>query len=511
MSSLDALTLVAAQDAKPPLGMVVPAFQMAPSTLPPGWVQLDGSLVSRAAYPDAAKVLGDVRFHGLTPTEVQTALVMRAGVQSVGSVRVLAIPGTSAIVAAFASVAPAGENTGLYRLWRSPDSGDTWAAVDLPVFPFGASAERWDISHLEWFGGGRVLLVLTGENTSGGQVKNIVACYSADAGATWTAKTVYSSATSYANVHSISASVEMINAGTGLYLIGYQFGNGVPATGVLCVVNPANGTVVNSYLPADGGNSQVCHPFGARDLGAGSHEIHYGRNNGGTLVGYKMTFSGAAFGAESGSVITNIASYLPTSSRRNILAAGADGSHYLASGTSVMRLPTNWTGALATVHIGLDNVGQRLLTNTLSNPTTGIRLDINTGVASTVPGMGSGRARVGTYWGHADVAWQAQSVVDMAPSVDRHFTAASQAGSFVVRTSRIADNFVSGLSNSPDATKFLSSANGEGWIYTAAGQLRYINITGNPTKLTVRTYAPANDYASYAHLPYLPGLMVRLR
>lgn len=509
MSNFDPITFTAARDARAPLGAVLPAFQLLPSSLPPGWAQLDGSLVSREAYPDATKALGDVRFFGLAPTEVQTDLVMRAGVQSVAISRVLAIPGSSTILAAGASIAPAATNIGLYRLWRSVDAGGSWAAVDLPAF--AVQAEQWQLSFMEWFGGGRVLLVLSGENTGGGSVKSIVACYSADGGATWTVNTVYSAAISYANVHSVAASAEMALAGTGVYAIGYQYGNGTPATGALCVINPASGVQANANVGADGANTQYCYPFGARDLGSGSHEVHYGRSAGGVTAGFKMTFNGAALGAESGSGITGIAGYVGNG-LRSVMAAGADGNHYVANASAVMRMPASWVGALTLAHTGLDNVNQRLLTNTLSNPNTGLRYDINTATASPVPGMAAGRGKVGTYWGHVDRVWQGQTVADLAPSVDRHFANVNAlAGSFAVRTSRIADNFVSGLGESADAARFLGSATGLGWVYTAAGQLRFIAGTGSPTKLSVKTYPAANDYATYAHVPYLPGLVARLR
>ena len=79
-------------------------------------------------------------------------------------------------------------------------------------------------------------------------------------------------------------------------------------------------------------------------------------------------------------------------------------------------------------------------------------------------------------------------------------------------TTRCADNFL-GSFGSPDSLRFATYvASSLNWYDPVTGQYKAVDlVSATPYKLRVRTYAQANDYANYFHLPYLPGLMCRMR
>ncbi len=509
MSGFDPLTYAAAREARPPAGALMPALQVDPSILAPGWCQLDGSLVSRATYPDAAKIVGDVRFFNGAPTEVTTDLTMRAGVQSVGQMRFLAFGST--FIAAGLSYGTGVTDTTAYRLWRSPDAGANWQAIDLPAMP--SAANQWRVEALEWFGAGRVLLVLVGVTAANRY--SIATTFSSDAGQTWSApKELIGVSSGFVTLDSVSADAEMAASGTGYYYIGVQNNQSSPASAVLFALNTSNNTFYSQAIPSDGSSAQRCRVVGGRVVSPGVSEVHFAGFSSSTWWLNKITFNGAAFSGNTNSTVslTNIAGI---AGLRQFLTKGGDGNYYwLYSATGVMKMPANWTGTPLQVLAGQDNVGWRLLTNTLASAATGQRYDMNTGLASVLGGMNAGRGKVGTLHGVTDRLWQEAVVVDKSPSNDRHFLhVAAVAGSFAVRTTRAADNFLGGLGDTLDSAKFLAYPSATyNWYDPATGQLKAVDfVAGTPSKLRVRTYAPANDYATYAHLPYLPGLMARLR
>jgi hypothetical protein len=144
-------------------------------------------------------------------------------------------------------------------------------------------------------------------------------------------------------------------------------------------------------------------------------------------------------------------------------------------------LPAGWSGTPQIVHVGLDNTGIRLLTNTLSNPVTGQRFDLTTGLKSSVGGMNAGSMKIGSFYGIANVVLIEAIVVDRIPSSDRHFVCPSGGGALVVRTTRCADNFVGGLSSSSDATRFLS-------------YLRHISIGTTQIPAPIRPLTLSKEY-----------------
>ncbi len=140
---------------------------------------MDGSLVSRALYPDAKSVVGDVRFFDGTPLVADTAMAPPAGATtSAGSSKTVAI-GSTFIVAPIISYTASGTTM---RLWRSTDAGANWSTVDVNA---GAGTQVSAVA-LEWFGAGRLLMVVRAWNSSTGSFSHAIV-FSNDLGATWSA------------------------------------------------------------------------------------------------------------------------------------------------------------------------------------------------------------------------------------------------------------------------------------------------------------------------------------
>ena len=501
MSGFDPITYAMAREAKIPAGALLPAFAVDPAVLQQGWCHLDGSLVSRSQYPLASQIIGDVRFQDGTPTEVQTDITMRSGVTSMSRGKALAV-GDVFIVAPTQSAA---SSQGNFRLWRSGDAGANWSAIDLAsLLQYGTSLI---VDYLEWFGGGRILLVIlvVDAGTTG-----YVVTFSNDYGQTWsTPKSL--AASSYVTLQSVSADAEMASAGLGYYYFGFQDASVSPYAGHLWALNVGTNTAYSYTIPGDGTNAQHCQLLGGRVVSGGTSEVHFATYESGSWGSKKITFSGSAFSGFTSSGIGYNSAYYGLG--RPYLTANA-GNQFITRGAAVYQLPAAWSGTPTLVHTGVGNVGQRLLTNTLSNPNTGDRFDLATGLNTVVPGLNAGAPKVGSLYGFTNRVWADALVTDKQPSADRHFMqVASQAGSFAVRTTRCADNFLGGFVGTQDSARFLTyAANSINWYDPVTGQYKVVDLTGgSPYKLRVRTYAPANDYANYFHLPYLPGLMCRMR
>lgn len=501
MSGFDPITYAMAREAKIPAGALLPAFAVDPAVLQQGWCHLDGSLVSRSQYPLASQIIGDVRFQDGTPTEVQTDITMRSGVTSMSNGKAIAV-GDVFIVAPVQYAAGAQGN---FRLWRSGDAGANWSAIDLPSLPqFGTTLM---VDYLEWFGGGRVLLVIRAIN---GTNTGFVVTVSNDYGKTWSAPKSLA-ASSNVTLQSVSADAEMASAGQGYYYFGFQDGSVSPARGLLYALNVGTNTAYSYTIPGDGTNAQHCQLLGGRVVSGGTSEVHFAGYYTNTYVSQKVTFNGAAFSGQAASGIIYNPNYYGQG--RPFLTANG-GNQFVTRGTAVYQLPAAWSGTPTLVHTGVDNVGQRLLTNTLSSPNTGERFDLATGTKTVVAGLNAGAPKVGSLYGFPNRVWVEAIVTDKQPSTDRHFMqVTSQAGSFAVRTTRCADNFLGNFASSPDSLRFLTyAANSINWYDPVTGQYKVVDLTGgSPYKLRVRTYAQANDYANYFHLPYLPGLMCRMR
>lgn len=499
MSGFDPITYAMALEAKMPAGALMPAFAVDPAVLQQGWCHLDGSLVSHGKYPLASQIIGDVRFQDGTPTEVQTDVTMRSGVTGMSGAKALAVGDVFIVAPTQYSVSSQGN----FRLWRSGDAGASWSAIDLAALPqFGTGLTP---SYLEWFGGGRILLVI--QVSAAGAIGYVVT-FSNDYGQTWRAPKSLA-ASSNVTLESVSADAEMASAGLGYYYFGFQDFSVTPARGLLYALNVGTNTAYSYTVASDGSSAQHCQVLGGRVVSGGTSEVHYGAFNS-SWNSQKLTFNGSVFSGGAASGIAYNAAYYGQG--RAYLTANA-GNQFITRGTAVYQLPAAWSGTPTLVHTGVDNVGQRLLTNTLSNPNTGERFDLATGTKTVVAGFNAGRPKVGSLYGHTNIAWAESLVTDKQSSADRHFLQVTgQAGSFAVRTTRCADNFLGSFGSSPDSLRFVSYvANSLNWYDPATGQYKVVDLVGSPYKLRVRTYAPANDYANYFHLPYLPGLMCRMR
>ncbi len=503
MSGFDPITYAMAREAKIPAGALLPGFAVDPAVLQQGWCHLDGSLVSRSQYPLASQIIGDVRFQDGTPTEVQTDIAMRSGITSMSAGKALAV-GDVFIVAPTQSAA---SSQGNFRLWRSGDAGANWSVIDLPSLPqWGTSLSP---SFLEWFGGGRILLVIQAYN---GGAKGYVVTVSNDYGQTWSApKSLAYVGSGSVTLQTVSADAEMVSAGQGYYYFGFQDGSASPTRGLLYALNVGTNTPYSYTVASDGASAQHCQLLGGRVVSGGTSEVHYGAYNSGAWNSQKLTFNGSVFSGASASDIAYNAAYYGLG-RPFLTASG--GNQFMTRGTAVYQLPAAWSGTPTLVHTGVDNVGQRLLTNTLSSPNTGERFDLATGTKTVVAGLNAGAPKVGSLYGFSNRVWVEAIVTDKQPSTDRHFMqVTSQAGSFAVRTTRCADNFLGNFASSPDSLRFLTyAANSINWYDPVTGQYKAVDlVSATPYKLRVRTYAQANDYANYFHLPYLPGLMCRMR
>lgn len=507
--SFDPITYAVARESKPPAGCVLPSFAVDPAILQQGWSHLDGSLISRAQHPDAISIIGDARFFDSTPTVVETVLTMRAGVTSMSPGKQVAVGDTFVFMP---SQNGASSISGL-RLWRSTDAGANWAPYDLSAMPYGST--NFTVEHLEWFGGNRLLLVIRGNDAA--QI-NYSVVFSNDLGQTWSTPKQLANVTAGAlNLLSVSADAEMSSSGAGYYYFSFYFGETNPFSSYIVAFNTASNMAYSFTVNSDGTSDSQCRLLGGRVISAGNSELHFAAYASGSWTMRKLSFSGTAFSGLTTSEIPYSTSYVGTSttyvsSGRQYLTSAA-GNYYLNRGGATYKLPAGWSGTPQIVHGGLDNTGIRLLTNTLSNPVTGQRFDLTTGLKSSVGGMNAGSIKIGSFYGFANIALSEAIVVDRIPSGDRHFVYPSGGGALVVRTTRCADNFVGGLAYSSDVTRFLSYTTAHiNWYNANTGSYKTVNfVQGVPNKLQVNSYVFANDYSNYLQLPYLPGLVCRLK
>lgn len=508
--SFDPITYAVARESKPPAGCVLPSFAVDPAILQQGWSHLDGSLISRAQHPDAISIIGDARFFDSTPTVTETVLNMRAGVTSMSAGKQVAVGDTFVFMP---NQSGASSISGL-RLWRSTDAGANWAPYDLGAMPYGST--NFTVEYLEWFGGNRLLLVICG--TDVGQI-NYSVVFSNDLGQTWsTPKQLASISAGALGLLSVSADAEMSSSGAGYYYFSFYFGATTPFSSYIVAFNTATNMAYSFTVNSDGTSESQCRLLGGRIISAGNSELHFAAYASGSWAMRKLSFNGAALSGLTNSQIPYSINYVGSSSSYYIATGrqyltSAAGNYYLNRGGITYKLPAGWSGTPQIVHVGLDNAGIRLLTNTLSNPVTGQRFDLTTGLKSSVGGMNAGSMKIGSIYGIANVALIEAIVVDRIPSSDRHFVCPSGGGVLVVRTTRCADNFVGGLSSSSDATRFLSYATAHiNWYSANTGSYKTVNfVQGVPSKLQVNSYVFANDYSNYLQLPYLPGLVCRLK
>ena len=98
MSTFDPVTYSMAREAKLPAGALLASMSADPALVGSGWAHLDGSLVSRAQYPNARNVLGDVRFFDGTPVETDLVLTTPANANVQGSQGKVVIVGNTILM-----------------------------------------------------------------------------------------------------------------------------------------------------------------------------------------------------------------------------------------------------------------------------------------------------------------------------------------------------------------------------------------------------------------------------
>ena len=493
--SFDAITYAAANAAKLPLGTFIEAF---PGDVPTGdWVHLDGTLISKAAYPKAADILGETILFNATPTETSVSLTLPSGVSSLLGGAHLELAGALFYAPGYSTSTA----ISTYRLWRSTDEGVTWNAVNLTLPSAGSSHS----TSLEWFGAGRVLLTITAS-------PNVYVAYSTDSGQTWSPVKLVGEG----YLKSLSCDSVMPVDGTGyFYLCVINSGN----TAGLYAFNPANNTV---YGPLSMGTYNASYDLsilGGRRLTGESSEVHYSSSN----TWNKSTFNGTTFSSATTSTLTGFPPLATSSFLRTALTSSASGDYVVLtplspSGTrSVHRLPTNWNGqvsnelSFAASYISLSS---ELLTNTLFALTSNSHFDLTTVRASVLPRQSTTFPNVKDRFGHVAYSSGLIGLNSGTKTLERIIssTVITSIGAVAtVRTRRTINNFFGGVSASDNIKQYLQSSelSAISPLIAATGQLRTIKMVSNA--LSVKTYSQANDYSQYLHLPYLPGLCCKLR
>lgn len=509
MSTFDPLSYSMAREAKLPAGALLASMSADPALVGSGWAHLDGSLVSRAQYPNARNVLGDVRFFDGTPVETDLVLATPANANVQGAQGKVVIVGNTILMVPSLTYSTPGKTL---RIWRSTNGGETWNTTD--VAPAGSTTgTSISAELLEWFGAGRLLLVVRIWD-SGTNAFYIGVTVSSDLGGNWTPLVAIGGGWNLQNLHA-SSDAQMVSSGQGYYyLAGARMAS--PVTGDIWAVHPVTGAVKTANAGGDAAGNGNCELLGGQVTAAGTSEVLIARVIGGVMLAGRFVFDGNTFTPAASGVAYNSAYFRKG---RMCLVRGGDGKDYVAAAGSstVYRMPANWTGTPLAVHTGLNDAAGRLLTNTLSNPLTGLGFDLTTGTDTRLSGFNAGANKIGAQYGTSAKDWSlADGVTDRTPSTDRHFLQISaQAGSFAVRSLRCASNFMGAFQGTADAARFATyNTTPLARFYDAnTGVMKAFSLVSRASTydLRISTYAPAQDYANYLHLPYLPGLVCRLR
>lgn len=502
--SFDPITYAAANAAKLPLGTFVEAF---PGDVPTGdWVHLDGTLISKAAYPKAADILGETTLFNATPTETTVSLTLPAGVSSITFDATKGLSLSIGDTLLFAVYQSGSSNT--YRLWRSGDNGGTWGSVDLTL---PSSATTVTPLLLEWFGAGRAVLVLQASSNNYTAVTT-----TSDYGQTWTTPV---NVCNYGSGYiCLSCDATLPVNGSGYYYIYYSDSTSINN---LYALNTSNNTIVGAL--SLGALSTL---IGGRIVTAGTSEVHVVSSTGGVR---KTTFNGTSFSALTTSNITtntNLYYFNTPYTRRIGLTSSTTGDYFIPVNGRVLKLPANWSGAAVSVLYNVIagvNIPQRLLSNTLVNIDTRAWFNLNTGVETLLPGLNAGPGSVidqntsYSRFGHMkQVVSYLSNVFGANQSVDLIQYSVGSLNPVLVLFSRrsMFEFFLAAHSKSLQRDSFAPYSNLVANHYVASTrQLRTVSVVGTsaPFSLSVKTYSQANDYSQYLHLPYLPGLCCKLR
>lgn len=488
--SFDPITYAAANAAKLPLGAIVDGIA---GNVPNGdWVHLDGTLISKAAYPQAANILGETILFNATPTEAITPLTLAAGVTNLSNGKSLAI-GDNFIIAPNQISA----NINTYRFWRSADAGATWMAVNLTLPQNGSSV---DVQHLEWFGAGRVMLVLSALL---GSTYYLYATYSSDYGQNWSTPVQIASSTYFILRCDLSCDINLTSDGTGLYWFGVYAQTSSDSNTryyEIYALNPATNTSSSKLSVMSGSSSEYCRVFG----GSGSGVVHYRYSS--TM--YKATLTGNTWSSSTASGFVTVIShnYVLTCPVRT-----ASGDYYIDNYV-LYKLPTNWTGVSTSKGTATSNKLYHLLSNTvqITQTDTLVRFDLTTGDVAPVAGMNSGRESISNRYGHTSNIESFLPIYARTPN--NAWVTTLNVGRGVLRSAGAMSNFFGNISKSADSGRFAVFSVGA-FAWTDHTVIKTVDIVGTAPNfsMSVKTYSQANDYSQYLHLPYLPGLRCKLR
>lgn len=490
---MDILSYTAAKEARMPIGSLVSCFSIDHSVIPPGWVHLDGSLISRAQYPLADKILGDVRFFNKTPTVVSTPVVSSPSGSSVSQPKYVSVGAVH--VFAFQMSKGSASSLNSLRVYRSDDDGTTWTGIDLGfqgvVF---VSGDRVTPSILKWFGGNRLVMVFSTGN-------NYYASLSNDLGLTWGAPKAIGQVYTITNVLNVIADAEVITSGQGYYY--YLLENA--SNRYICGQDCTTGTVGISLhaLSKDSSYGLIA----ARSVGSGSSELHF--VTGSTATANKVVFNGNTFSGLTSSPLLPSGNNVETTS---MLVGGRWYCLYAQSSVVVVYDITYAASAKTIIFnsgtaVPTEVARRRFLSNTLLT-TGGDWFDLATATNVSISGY---------YAGDTNTNDSTQTVaVPKQPSKDVGcFHHTSNTGALILRGIRRANGFFEKFTNTADATRVLSGASALSTQYGGAvfdhttGEIKKVEFVSNA--ITVSTYTQADDYANYLQLPYKPDLMCCLR
>ena len=505
--SFDPITYAAANAAKLPLGAIVEAF---PGDVPTGdWVHLDGTLISKAAYPKAADILGETILFNATPTESTAALTMLAGVSSISQFYSTVVMGDTILIF------PGQTGTvNKYRLWRSVNAGSAWTAVDINL-PQNASSAY--VLSVDWLGDGRVIAVLQSGSPS------YVVAFSTNYGQTWSdTRTIVSYTSATPNIHKVCDANYAID-GTGYIYFGVADNQASPKTYTIYALNTATNTLSAGVQVFSGDNAAKNKMIGGRVISAGTSEVHFAYyNSASNYTIKKLTFNGTTLSAASSSNLTagvnnkNIDSLIGFTDNPVFTTpiVYRYSRYYVGATAGAWRIPDDWAGEITNVYSG--NCGNnRLITNTLFNFSTKTRFDQSIGTETSLPGHGSGVNLIGSRFGHTvvDIQEISESALSSNQSADWLISVANSLISII--TPRTVSGFFYGFSGSKNRGSYLARPNTSGLCNynPSSRQIKFVELTGTAPNfsLSVKTYSQANDYSQYLHLPYLPGLCCKLR
>lgn len=468
------------------------------SQLPSGWVALDGSLLPRAGYPDAADMLGDVRM--CDATESSIGAVSPLGDWTINGAELNGIARESVVLLACQANNATAQGQVFVR--RSIDGGASFHAITWPI-----SNVINFLCELHWLGGMRAMAIFRIFGTGDSQRRWYVSC-TANIGAddSWTPPVQLIGAFSeQASDRSVATDTTVAIDGTGHAYIALRDAAG--SGGRIFAVHVVTGQVASFAVASDGANPSLPRVIVGRPLGDGSSELLHTHKAAGVLTSYLTTIN-AQTGSVShgGSGTPGYGDIDGQASGRFWSIRGGPGREYVATSSgSVYKLGLISTIMPTLVFSGFADAGRRMLDNMLISA-NGIRYDVLTGVETRSPNV-----RAGVHFGVGSDTYVAVSAWDVRPSAGR-FLAGYSTGYLCMRSARVVNGFFTGASQVIDAARWareLSSA--VGWYNADTGVYRAAKMASGNSVLLIYTYGPKDDYGQYLQLPYMPGVICRVK